>query len=94
MNYMVYTLRQMDHPALNQASEERHFAWFSSLGETCKLASAFLDEAGTQITGGIVILAAGSLSEAEEIAKSDPFVTAGIYQTHQINRIAWDGTGT
>ncbi len=85
MNYLVYTIRQSDHPSLNTALEGEHIAWFGELGDTCKLASPFLSEDGTKITGGILVLDAGSFEEAEKIAAHDPFVKAGIYETHRVH---------
>jgi uncharacterized protein len=60
-----------------------HIAYRKGLGGTMCLAGPILDDAGTAI-GSLVILEADDRAAAEELAKRDPYLAAGVLKLSSV----------
>ena len=66
-----------------------HLAFLDSLGDTLKMAGPFLNDAGEEPRGSLVIIEAGSMDEAREIAARDPYARAGVFENVEIRAFKW-----
>ncbi len=77
----LYIVEHKDRPdgfALRQEVRPKHLAYADALGNTLRLGGPFLDEKDRMI-GSLLIIEAGSLSEAEAIVSADPYVMSGLF---------------
>jgi len=94
---MLYAMIAKDAPgALQTRLDTRpvHLDHLNSLGKKLVFAGALLD-ADEKPEGSIVIFEADSLQEAEQMAAADPFVSAGVFASHEVKRwrVAINTTG-
>ena len=75
-HYLV-RYEQVGNDELREAGRPQHIAYRKGLGSDLALAGPLLGTDGKPV-GSVVIIAAKGLSDAERIAKADPFVTAGL----------------
>lgn len=78
MPYVVHYLDKKDAGDIRQQHREAHIAYRKGLGDRLLLAGPLLSEDGKPV-GSLVLLEAGSLQEAKEIAQSDPYAAAGLF---------------
>lgn len=78
MPYAVHYLDKMDAGDIRQQHREAHIAYRKGLGDRLLLAGPLLSEDGKPV-GSLVLLEARSLQEAKEIAGSDPYAAAGLF---------------
>ncbi len=88
---MLYALICTDKPG---SAEKRlitrpdHLAYLKSLGTKVKAAGPFNDGSGTP-NGSLVIIDAFDREEAAQIATSDPYAIAGLFQSVDIRPWSW-----
>jgi uncharacterized protein YciI len=78
MPYAVHYLDRADAGDIRQQHREAHIAYRKGLGDKLLLAGPLLSEDGKPI-GSLVLLEAGSLPEADNVARSDPYAVAGLF---------------
>ena len=78
MPYAVHYLDRADAGDVRQRHREAHIAYRKGLGDKLLLAGPLLSEDGKPV-GSLVLLDAGSLSEAKNVAQSDPYAAAGLF---------------
>jgi uncharacterized protein YciI len=78
MAFAVHYLDRTDAGDIRQQHREAHIAYRKGLGDKLLLAGPLLSEDSKPV-GSLVLLEAGSLSEAKNIAHSDPYVVAGLF---------------
>jgi hypothetical protein len=78
MPYAVHYLDKSDAGDIRPQHREAHIAYRKGLGEKLLLAGPLLSEDGKPV-GSLVLLEAESLSEARNLAQSDPYVVAGLF---------------
>lgn len=85
---MLFAVICKDKPvegaALRQQIRPRHVAYLEGLGGALKFAGPLLDEAGAAPVGSLIIIAAGNLKEAREMAAGDPFAQAGVFASAEV----------
>jgi uncharacterized protein YciI len=71
-----------------------HLQFLKSLGDTLKLAGAFLDPAG-EMNGSLVVVEVENQGEAEALFARDPYVQRGVFGSFDIRpyRIAINRLG-
>ncbi len=82
----LYVILGMDKPdslELRMATREAHFAHLAKYSEQVRLGGPFLDEDG-RMTGSMIILEAESLEEARAFHTSDPYTTAGLFESSEV----------
>ena len=72
MPYAVHYLDRANAGDVRQRHREAHIAYRKGLGDKLLLAGPLLSEDGKPV-GSLVLLEAGSLSEAKNVAQSDPY---------------------
>ena len=88
---MLYALICTDKPnSVDLRLKERpgHIDYLNGLGNALKAAGPFTDEAGSPI-GSLVIVEAKDRSDAEDIAKNDPYAKAGLFAAVEIRAWKW-----
>jgi uncharacterized protein YciI len=78
MPYAVHYLDKTDAGDIRQRHREAHIAYRKGLGDRLLLAGPLLSEDGKPV-GSLVLLEAGGLQDAKEIAQSDPYAAAGLF---------------
>ncbi len=89
---MLFALICNDKPggmAIRKTHRPEHLAYLEGLGGTLKFAGPFLDEAGEDMTGSLIVLDAPSLAAAKTIANRDPFAKAGLFASVEIRPWRW-----
>ena len=84
MPYAAHYLDKTDAGDIRQQHREAHIAYRKGLGDRLLLAGPLLSEDGKPV-GSLVLLDAGSLPEAKEIAQSDPYAAAGLFDQIQVH---------
>lgn len=64
---------------IRMENREAHLAHIKASG-VVEMAGPFLNPAG-QMTGSLIVLEVGSLTEAEAWAEADPYAKAGLFQS-------------
>ena len=88
---MLYALLCTDkHNSLDLRLKVRpeHLAFLDSLGDVCKFAGPFLDEAGNP-NGSMVVILAESLAEAKAIGAKDPYAMEGLFASVDVRAWRW-----
>lgn len=88
---MLFAILCDDKPgSLDLRTETRsaHLDHLNGLGEALKFAGPFLDEAGKPC-GSLVVIEATDKAAAEQIAKSDPYAKAGLFETVNVRPWNW-----
>ena len=78
---MLYAVICTDRPnslALRMANRPEHVAYLQSLGDRLAIAGPFTEPDGKTMNGSLIVIEAGSLQAAKEIAAGDPFARAGL----------------
>ena len=71
-----------------KAARAQHLAWLDGLGDALVMAGPFTDETGTP-TGSLIVIAAGSLKDAEAIAAQDPYGHNGVFEKVEVRPWKW-----
>ena len=77
-----------DHIEKRQEIRPEHLDYLNSLGDKLKFAGPFLDHEGNGV-GSLVVIEAKDLSEAEDMAKNDPYAKANLFADVQIRPWRW-----
>ena len=88
---MLFVIEAKDKPdglEVRMATRPAHLAYLKGLGDALVLAGPFQDEGGKPV-GSLVIVNAGSQTEAEAIAADDPYVGAGLFETSSVRPWVW-----
>ncbi|TBW36315.1 YciI family protein [Siculibacillus lacustris] len=78
-----------DHLAVRTAHRDAHRAWLAGLGHTLKIAGPFLDDAGHEMIGSMLILEADSLEAARATFAADPYAIAGLFAAVEVRPWLW-----
>ena len=65
-----------------------HLAHLDTLGDKLVIAGPFLDAEG-KACGSLMVIDAGSQEEAEAMARKDPFVSEGVFESYEVRRWSW-----
>jgi uncharacterized protein YciI len=88
---MLYAFICTDRPnsvELRMKVRPAHIDYLNELGDRLKAAGPFTDEAGSPI-GTLAIIEAKDRAAAEDIARNDPYVKAGLFATVEIRAWKW-----
>ncbi len=88
---MLFALLCTDKPnnlELRMKVRADHLAYLGRLENKLKAAGPFLDEAGNPC-GSLVIIEAENRAEAESMAASDPYASAGLFANVEIKPWRW-----
>jgi hypothetical protein len=77
------------HLSVRMATREAHLAWMKGLGATIRIAGPFLDEAGADPQGSVVVVEAADLAAAKALFAEDPYVKAGLFERVEIRPWRW-----
>lgn len=84
--YFLVQYTQQGNNELREAKRGEHIAFRKGLANALLLAGPLLSDAGDP-EGSVVIIAAASRDEVEQIANADPFVIAGLLRIESIRRM-------
>jgi uncharacterized protein YciI len=65
-----------------------HLAHLKTVGDKLVFAGPLLD-AASQPCGSLMVIEADDQAEAEAMAKRDPFVREGVFESYQVRRWSW-----
>jgi len=88
---MLYAIIAEDKPGGLEhrlAVRPTHLEHLKSLGDKLVFAGPFLD-GNDKPCGSLMVIEAQSQAEAEAMAASDPFVTQGVFDRHEVRRWNW-----
>ena len=88
---MLYALLCTDKPNsldLRMKVRPEHLTFLDSLGDDCKFAGPFLDEAGNP-NGSLVVVKAASLADAKAIGTRDPYAIEGLFASVEVKAWRW-----
>ncbi len=88
---MLYVILCADRPESSEiraSTRPEHVAYLQGLGDTLKAAGPFLDENDTPV-GSMLIVEAGNLAAAKDIAAGDPFAKAGLFGKVEVRPWKW-----
>jgi uncharacterized protein YciI len=89
---MLYAVICTDKPnshALRMANRPEHVAYLQSLGDRLAIAGPFTEPDGKTMNGSLIVIEAGSLQAAKEIAAGDPFARAGLFASVEVRPWVW-----
>jgi len=90
---MLFSIICTDKPGegleLRMKNRPDHLAFLANLGERLKMAGPFMNDAGTEPRGSLVIIEANTIDEARTIAASDPYARAGVFENVDIRTFKW-----
>ena len=75
----------VDH---RMAVRPAHLEHLKTLGGRLVFAGPFMDS-DDKPCGSLVVIEAASQAEAEALAKQDPFVREGVFESYQVRRWTW-----
>lgn len=75
--------------ALREQHRPAHVAFMKSLGPAAKAGGPLLAPDGETRIGGMFILQAASLEEAQAVAARDPFRVAGLFAVSHVDEWRW-----
>ena len=87
--FAVYNRDAPGTAALREANRPAHIAFMKSLGPAAKAGGPLLGADGETRIGGMFILEAASLQEAQAVAARDPFHQAGLFATCFVDEWRW-----
>ena len=85
---IICTDRPREGLKLRKQISPGHVNWLKGLGGTVKMAGPFVDEKGDP-SGSLIVIEAGSLEEAEDIASGDPYAQGGVFSSVEIRPFKW-----
>ena len=88
---MLYALLCTDKPNsldLRLKLRPTHLVFLDGLGDLCKFAGPFLDEAGNS-NGSLVVVKAETLAEAKAIGAKDPYAMGGLFASVDVRAWRW-----
>ncbi|WP_309085068.1 YciI-like protein [Chelativorans sp.] len=90
MIFVILCRDKPDHLDLRMEVRPKHVAYLDTLNAegTLRFAGPFLDEAGKPC-GSMVAVEAASRSDAEALAKADPYADAGLFESVDIRPWNW-----
>lgn len=77
------------HLSVRMATRDAHVAWLKGLGDALKIAGPFLDEAGAEMQGSVVVVEAADIAAAKAIFAEDPYAGAGLFASVEIRPWRW-----
>jgi uncharacterized protein YciI len=77
----------LDRKAVREGAMEAHMAWLDRHRRQVRMAGALRPSPAGPATGGLWIIEAADLAEAERICTGDPFYTAGLRKSFRLE--AW-----
>lgn len=89
---MLYVAMCHDKPGaldVRVGTRDAHLAWLKSLGARIRIAGPFFDEAGTAMTGSVVVVEAETLDEAKATFAADPYARAGLFAQVEVRPWRW-----
>ena len=89
MLYAVICTDKPDGLALRMANRPEHVAYLQSLGDRLAIAGPFTEPDGKTMNGSLIVIEAGSLQAAKEIAAGDPFARAGLFASVEVRPWLW-----
>jgi uncharacterized protein YciI len=87
--FVIYNRDAPGKAALREEHRSAHIAFMASLGATAKAGGPLLAADGQTRIGGMFILEAASLEEAQAVAARDPFKLAGLFETSHVDEWRW-----
>lgn len=87
--FVVYNRDAPGTAALREATRPAHIAFMKSMGSAAKAGGPLLAADGETRIGGMFILQAASLAEAQAVADRDPFKLAGLFATSFVDEWRW-----
>ncbi|OYU37846.1 MAG: hypothetical protein CFE33_18540 [Pseudorhodobacter sp. PARRP1] len=88
----LFVIYNRDAPGMADTREQHrpaHIAFMKSLGVAAKAGGPILGADGETRLGGMFILEAASLEEAQAVAARDPFKMAGLFETSFVDEWRW-----
>ncbi len=79
MKYVLVCEDRNDSLELRLANREKHLAFIGGLGDRVSLAGPMLSDDGERMVGSVLIIEADSPEEIRQIADSDPYAQAGLF---------------
>ncbi|MEJ1159934.1 YciI family protein [Prosthecomicrobium sp. N25] len=89
MLYLAICRDKPGHLHVRTATRDTHVAWLKSLGTALKIAGPFLDDAGEEMRGSLVVIEADSLDAARAVFAQDPYKAAGLFETVEVKPWRW-----
>ena len=74
---------------LRLANRPDHVAWLEGLGSVLKFAGPFMDDAGEEMRGSLVVIEAENIAEARAISAQDPFYKMGVFERVDVHAWKW-----
>ena len=89
MLYAVTCTGKPDSLALRMANRPAHVAYLQSLGDGLVMAGPVTEPDGKTMNGSLVVIEAGSLQAAKDIAAGDPFARVGLFASVEVRPWLW-----
>ena len=80
MKYVLVCEDRKDGLELRLANREKHLAFIGGLGARVSLAGPMLSDDGERMVGSVLIIEADSAEDIRQIADSDPYAQAGLFE--------------
>ena len=80
MKYVLVCEDRKDALELRLANREKHLAFIGGLGDRVSLAGPMLSDDGERMVGSVLIIEADSAEDIRQIADSDPYAQAGLFE--------------
>jgi uncharacterized protein YciI len=89
MLYLAICRDKPGHLPVRTATRDTHVAWLKSLGPALKIAGPFLDDAGEEMRGSLIVIEAESLDAARAVFGQDPYKAAGLFESVEVKPWRW-----
>ncbi|WP_100409367.1 YciI family protein [Acidovorax sp. 69] len=86
MPFIIETFDKPDHQQVRQAMRAAHLAFLDQHKELLLACGAKLADDGTDLGGGLYVVALETREEAQGFIESDPFHTAGLFDRVTLTR--------
>lgn len=84
--YIIETFDKPDHQHVRQAARAAHLAFLEQNKALLLACGAKLADDGTDLGGGLYVVALETREEAQRFIESDPFYTAGLFDRVALTR--------
>ncbi|MBC6440489.1 MAG: YciI family protein [Rhodospirillales bacterium] len=84
MLFVIHAIDRESDGSPRANNREAHLGFLAKAGNAVKLAGPLLSDDGSRMVGSLLVIEAGSLSEARAWAENDPYRKANVFQSVDI----------
>lgn len=89
MLFMAICRDKPGHLHVRVATRDVHVAWLKAHADKVRIAGPFLDPAGHEMRGSLVVIEAEDLASAEAWFAQDPYKAAGLFESVEVMPWRW-----